>query len=1107
MPSRGDWVQRITGQQQPVSMRKSDTHSSANTSPSGGGNGRQHNTSALSAHFASSGRRQSTDDSGVRYYTEHDDFEQDHAMGGGGQRLGWKVVSQDDTNQILSRSATKRIWDNNVQGNVHDDRVRLFQGQPTGRNPFSPAWKENMPSLWGNIANSDGHSVSQPISVQAQPGRNRGYFTSNNAAAATGNAEMPCSSILSPRSQNEGIRLVYDVLSSSPATAPKDVQLRRRMQQLSLNNQSDQVDPDDADKSRNVNEDDDENRNNQTVVADDNHPASTNGSGSKEERSKESSSDGKSSKAGSTGDMLEPSKREDKRENEAGSKSDSSSGRTSSSSHRGHADNHRTVPQHRSHPGNNSANVPSNAVRMPPANMYNQTQPVYALGLQNGNSRYIPTAPMPMAGNQDSNNMDLSHFAFPENVNMYEYPNPGGVVLSSSMELPGMMDYSQMAVQRPQAVIMQPQAMYSTAMVPSAYPDPFGGQPGAQQMAQSPNIYGTVFGAAQPGTSWPYMYSPAAGPTGAPAPPTNNGNRDGRTSPLGYTTGQGAPDANNNANVQAPLQSGYLFSPAYWDRNSGQIVPIGSPQQVGGMMPAYRIVQPVMVNPASGVGVGGVQQPQPQQRRDSMDYSRRTQQFFAPVPMVGPMNIAGSPLNSHMGMYAVTGAASPPPMFNGNEMVSPPYHQSQHMPHHGARRSSFGKAGTNYGNQHRSSGAFLPNQAGGIYDRSPPNSNVQRSRLLEDFRNNRYPNLTFREVQGHIVEFSQDQHGSRYIQQKLERATLHEKQIVYNEIAPTVLQLMTDVFANYVVQKFLELGTPEQKLALGDLIVSHVIPLSLQMYGCRVVQKALEVMNKDQQRQIVMQLEGNVAKLVKDQNGNHVIQKAIECVQPDLISFICQAFQGQVYSFSTHPYGCRVIQRILEHCTDEQTRPILDEMFQYLNDMVMNEYGNYVVQHVIEHGKADDRARCIEACRGRIVSLSQHKFASNVIEKCVLHGNRQQRINIIEEVCTYTDNGQSALFAMMRDPFGNYVVQKLLDIAEPPQRKLLLHHIRPFLGQLRKLSYGKHILSKVEKFMPSKSPSSSGLGSTSSAASAAGGGLGALGGMGLGMGVGVGMMS
>lgn len=38
-----------------------------------------------------------------------------------------------------------------------------------------------------------------------------------------------------------------------------------------------------------------------------------------------------------------------------------------------------------------------------------------------------------------------------------------------------------------------------------------------------------------------------------------------------------------------------------------------------------------------------------------------------------------------------------------------------------------------------------------------------RSRLLEDFRNNRYPNLQLRDIAGHIMEFSQDQHGSRYL--------------------------------------------------------------------------------------------------------------------------------------------------------------------------------------------------------------------------------------------------------------------------------------------------------------------------------------------------------
>jgi len=62
------------------------------------------------------------------------------------------------------------------------------------------------------------------------------------------------------------------------------------------------------------------------------------------------------------------------------------------------------------------------------------------------------------------------------------------------------------------------------------------------------------------------------------------------------------------------------------------------------------------------------------------------------------------------------------------------------------------------------------------------------------------------DIIGHIVEFSGDQHGSRFIQQKLEEAAPAEKQMVFKEILPSALRLMTDVFGNYVIQKFFEHG-------------------------------------------------------------------------------------------------------------------------------------------------------------------------------------------------------------------------------------------------------------------------------------------------------------
>uniref|UniRef100_A0A8C4NYI3 Pumilio homolog 1 n=1 Tax=Dicentrarchus labrax TaxID=13489 RepID=A0A8C4NYI3_DICLA len=339
-----------------------------------------------------------------------------------------------------------------------------------------------------------------------------------------------------------------------------------------------------------------------------------------------------------------------------------------------------------------------------------------------------------------------------------------------------------------------------------------------------------------------------------------------------------------------------------------------------------------------------------------------------------------------------------------------------------------------------------------------------RSRLLEDFRNNRYPNLQLRDIAGHIMEFSQDQHGSRFIQLKLERASSAERQLVFSEILQAAYQLMVDVFGNYVIQKFFEFGSLDQKLALAERIRGHVLSLALQMYGCRVIQKALEFIPSDQQSEMVRELDGHVLKCVKDQNGNHVVQKCIECVQPHALHFIIDAFKGQVFALSTHPYGCRVIQRILEHCLPEQTLPILEELHQHTEQLVQDQYGNYVIQHVLEHGRAEDKSKIVAEIRGNVLGLSQHKFASNVVEKCVTHASRAERAVLIDEVCSLTEGPHSALYTMMKDQYANYVVQKMIDVAEPTQRKIVMHKIRPHISTLRKYTYGKHILAKLEKY-------------------------------------------
>ncbi|KDO48818.1 hypothetical protein CISIN_1g001685mg [Citrus sinensis] len=339
------------------------------------------------------------------------------------------------------------------------------------------------------------------------------------------------------------------------------------------------------------------------------------------------------------------------------------------------------------------------------------------------------------------------------------------------------------------------------------------------------------------------------------------------------------------------------------------------------------------------------------------------------------------------------------------------------------------------------------------------------SSLLDEFKTNKTRSFELSDIVDHVVEFSTDQYGSRFIQQKLEAATAEEKTRIFPEIIPHARTLMTDVFGNYVIQKFFEHGTESQRAQLASQLTGHVLRLSLQMYGCRVIQKALEVVHVDQQTQMVAELDGSVMKCVHDQNGNHVIQKCIECIPQDRIQFIISSFYGQVVALSTHPYGCRVIQRVLEHCDDANTQQIImDEIMQHVCNLAQDQYGNYVIQHVLEHGKPHERTTVITQLAGQIVRMSQQKFASNVVEKCLTFGSPEERQLLINEMLGSTDENEP-LQAMMKDPFGNYVVQKVLETCDDQSLELILSRIRVHLNVLKKYTYGKHIVSRIEKLI------------------------------------------
>ncbi|ORY70098.1 armadillo-type protein [Pseudomassariella vexata] len=341
-----------------------------------------------------------------------------------------------------------------------------------------------------------------------------------------------------------------------------------------------------------------------------------------------------------------------------------------------------------------------------------------------------------------------------------------------------------------------------------------------------------------------------------------------------------------------------------------------------------------------------------------------------------------------------------------------------------------------------------------------------RSVLLEEFRASNKSNKRFelKDLYNHIVEFSGDQHGSRFIQEKLTTANSDEKDQVFREIEPNALQLMKDVFGNYVIQKFFEHGSQLQKKIIASQMKGKVAELSVQMYACRVVQRALEFVLAEQQAEIINELKPDIMRIVKDQNGNHVIQKIISMAPSLCVPFMMDAFRGHINVLAVHTYGCRVVQRLLEHGSEMERRELMDEVHACAPQLIADQYGNYVAQHIIAHGSPDDRSRMIRHVINELVPLSKHKFASNVVEKCIEHGTADEREAIRVKLTARSTDGSPLLQMMMRDQFGNYVIQKLVQQLEGPDRDTLIDEMRPQFASLKKISSGRQ-MTAIDRLM------------------------------------------
>ncbi|KAI2632377.1 ARM repeat-containing protein [Hypoxylon sp. NC1633] len=325
---------------------------------------------------------------------------------------------------------------------------------------------------------------------------------------------------------------------------------------------------------------------------------------------------------------------------------------------------------------------------------------------------------------------------------------------------------------------------------------------------------------------------------------------------------------------------------------------------------------------------------------------------------------------------------------------------------------------------------------------------------------NRFANMPFEEAKGRIHDYCRDQHGCRYLQKQLENRNPEQITLIWEETKGHVVELMTDPFGNYLCQKLLEYCNDEERTALIQNATQDMVGIALNQHGTRALQKMIECVSTPEHAQLIIgALQYRVVDLIQDLNGNHVIQKCLNKLSAEDAQFIFSAVGNRCVEVGTHRHGCCVLQRCMDHASGEQKLWLVTKITENSLRLVQDPFGNYVLQYIIDLNETIFTEPLIQTFRGKVAQFSRHKFSSNVIEKCLRCGNAESKDMMASELLI-----PGEIERLLRDSFGNYVVQTAFDHATYNKKRQLANAIRPLAEIVKHYTYGRRLLAKVEQY-------------------------------------------
>jgi hypothetical protein len=239
-----------------------------------------------------------------------------------------------------------------------------------------------------------------------------------------------------------------------------------------------------------------------------------------------------------------------------------------------------------------------------------------------------------------------------------------------------------------------------------------------------------------------------------------------------------------------------------------------------------------------------------------------------------------------------------------------------------------------------------------------------------------------------------------------------------------------------------------------EQIVGQIYTLCKDQHGCRFLQRKLDERNEQTVQIIFEDVKTHMVELMVDPFGNYLCQKLFESCNDDQRTVLVKNAMPAMTKIALNQHGTRALQKMIEFVSKpEQTALIIEALRDDVVALIQDLNGNHVIQKCLNHLSPTDARFIFEAVGNNCVAVGTHRHGCCVLQRCIDHADGLQKGEMVNHVIKNADQ-------LVKDPFGNYVVQYILDLAEPCFTEPLS---RAFLTNIVYLSKQKFSSNVIEK--------------------------------------------